>query len=99
METTSNKIFTILVGDGIEVGDEFLVAARAESLKEARTLCRQKDFISKHVTGRRDGAYVLIVSNTGHNIFLPIQSLLEKMEEHALGGPSSTTTGRGQREK
>lgn len=83
METTSNKIFTILVGDGVEVGDNFTVVGRTSSLKEARLLCRQSDFIRKHVALRKDGAYVLIVSSSGHNVFIPIQSLLVRSDSNA----------------
>ena len=78
METSTNKIFTILVGEGIELGDCFSVAGRAGSLKEARHMCREASFIREHVAPKSDGAYVLIVSNTGHNIFIPIQSLLAR---------------------
>lgn len=88
METTSNKIITILVGDGIALGDSFLVVGRAGSLKEARHLCRQSDFILRHIAGRKDGAYVLIVSSTGHNVFLPIQSILKRFNH---GDPSPKT--------
>lgn len=92
METTSNKIFTILVGDGVEVGDNFTVAGRTLSLKEARLLCRQSDFIREHVAQRKDGAYVLIVSSSGHNVFIPIQSLLGRSDSNARLTKATTLT-------
>jgi hypothetical protein len=75
-EKTPSKIVTILVGGGIEEGDVFTVAGRAESLGEARKLCLDQTFIKEHVAGRKDGAYVLLVSHTGHHVFLPIRSII-----------------------
>jgi hypothetical protein len=80
VEKKANKIFTILVGNGIDEGQAFVVAGRAGSLKEARTLCLEPKFILQHICSRKEGAYVLIVSATGHQIFLPIQAILDSQK-------------------
>jgi hypothetical protein len=73
-----SKVVTILVGGGIDEGDVFTVAGRAGSIGEARKLCLNPAFIKEYLVSRKEGAYILLVSHSGHHVFLPIRSVLEQ---------------------
>ncbi len=76
MEENNNKRVTILLGRGIALGDAFTVVGEARTLGDARRLTRTREFVSEHLCGLPDGAYVLLVPSSGHQIFLPLSALL-----------------------
>lgn len=81
MAESTDKVTTILVGDGLHDGAVFTVVGRASGIAEARKMCRAPEFIRKHMGDKPHGAFVLLVSSSGHNVFLPIGALFAEQRD------------------
>lgn len=77
MADDDNRRVTILLGRGIGEGEAFAVVGQARTMGEARKLTRTKEFVSRHLREERGGAYVLLVPSGGHQIFLPLDALVD----------------------
>lgn len=78
MADDEHRHVTILVGEGLGDGARFVVAGHAETVGEARRITRDREFVARHLLEKPGGAYVLIVSGGGHQIFLPVSALLRQ---------------------
>ncbi len=85
MEESNKKHVTILLGPGLGPGEIFEVVGQANGMAEARRLTRSRDFVSRHLLDRVDGAYVLLVSGSGHQAFIPISALGFQSQEGSQG--------------
>jgi len=85
VEESEKKHVTILLGEGIRQGGVFKVVGEASSMAEARKFTRSREFVSHHLLGNNNGAYVLLVPGTGHQVFIPISSLVSQIKKGGGG--------------